>query len=193
MPKWEAFALDLMAIGVLVLGVYFPRYRRRDLVVAYVGLNVGVFAVSLTLSRAAIGGGVGFGLGLFAVLSIIRLRSAELAQQEIAYYFAALALALVNGVELDPRWWSIVLSVMIVGAMFLADHPRLFGRHRYLAITLDRAITDERELIGHLEELLGARVRHLQVRRVDLVEDTTVADVRYQLPPERISRDRHPG
>lgn len=36
------------------------------------------------------------GLGLFGVLSIIRLRSEELAQHEIAYYFAALALGLIG-------------------------------------------------------------------------------------------------
>ena len=68
MPQWEAFVVDLVAIGVLVLAIYFPRYRRRDLTIAYVGLNVGVFAVAITLSRATVGGGVGFGLGLFAVL-----------------------------------------------------------------------------------------------------------------------------
>ena len=40
---------------------------------------------------------VGLGLGLFGVLSIIRLRSDELGQHEIAYYFAALAIGLIGG------------------------------------------------------------------------------------------------
>ena len=38
-------------------------------------------------------------LGLFGVLSIIRLRSEELAQHEVAYYFAALALGLLGGLR----------------------------------------------------------------------------------------------
>ena len=67
------YAADILAIGILVLGLYFPRHRRRDLVVAYVGINVGVMAVSSVLLSTAVGAGLG--LGLFGVLSIIRLRS----------------------------------------------------------------------------------------------------------------------
>ena len=47
--------------------------------------------------------GAGLGLGLFGVLSIIRLRSNEIAQHEIAYYFAALALGLLAGLSGTPR------------------------------------------------------------------------------------------
>ena len=38
------FAIDAVAISVLVFGLYFPRHRRRDMVVAYLGINVGVSA-----------------------------------------------------------------------------------------------------------------------------------------------------
>src|SRR3954463_3035718 len=85
-------AVDLVAIGVLTFGIYFPRHRRRDLVVAFLGVNVGVLAVSMILGSTAIGAGLG--LGLFGVLSIIRLRSREIEQHEVAYYFASLALGL---------------------------------------------------------------------------------------------------
>ena len=42
-------------------------------------------------------GNCGAGLGLFGVLSIIRLGSAELDHEEIAYYFAALAFGILAG------------------------------------------------------------------------------------------------
>lgn len=35
------FAVDLLAIAVLVFALYLPRHRRTDLVVAYLGVNVG--------------------------------------------------------------------------------------------------------------------------------------------------------
>ena len=90
-------AADLAAIAILTFGVYFPRHHRRDLVVAFLGVNVGVLAVSMVLGSSTVG--VGLGLGLFGVLSIIRLRSDEIAQHEIAYYFAALALGLLAGLS----------------------------------------------------------------------------------------------
>ena len=64
---------DIAAVCLLVFGLYFPRHRRRDLVVAYLGVNVGVLAVASSLNLGSVGAGLGLGLALFGVLSIIRL------------------------------------------------------------------------------------------------------------------------
>jgi hypothetical protein len=48
-------------------------------------------------------------------------------------------------------------------------------------VTLDAAVTDEVELTSRLEALLGGAVVKMKVKRVDLVNDTTVVDVRYKL------------
>jgi len=89
------YLADAVAVSLLVFGMYVPRHHRRDMVVAYLGVNVGVLAVSAALSVSTLGAGLG--LGLFGVLSIIRLRSEELNQREVAYYFAALTLGLLGG------------------------------------------------------------------------------------------------
>lgn len=175
------FLLDLVAISILAFAIYFPRHHRKDMLVAFFGVNIGLLAVTSALSSTELSVGIGF--GLFAVLSIIRLRSSELDQQEVAYYFAALALGLLGGVVVSPDWLGPVLMVVIVGALFVVDHPRLFGRFRVQAMTLDSAWTDETALVARLEELLGARVHHVKIRRVDLVEATTNVEVRYELPP----------
>jgi len=179
MPKGAVLAVDLVAVVVMACAVYFPRHRRRDMVFAYVGLNAGVAAVTIALDSASIGAGLG--LGLFGVLSIIRLRSSELTQAEVAYYFVALAMGLLGGFELDPTWVSAVLICMLVAVVFVADHPRLLQGYRQQVITVDRAYTDEAELRHYLGELLRADVKHMVVEKVDLVRDTTVVDVRYRL------------
>ncbi len=175
------FAIDLAAIGVLVFGLYFPRHRRKDLVAAYLGVNVGVLAVADALGSSDIGAGLG--IGLFGVLSIIRLRSAELDQEEVAYYFASLALGLLGGLGVGPDWLTPVLMGSVVAALFIGDHPRLFAGYRSQVMNLGVAITDERKLIVHLEGLLGATVYRVKVRKVDLVNDTTNVEVRYRLAP----------
>jgi hypothetical protein len=179
MPGALVIAADLVAIIVLSYGIYFRRHRRRDMLLAYVALNVGVMAVAMALSSAAVG--VGLGLGLFGVLSIIRLRSSEITQEEVAYYFVSLAMGLLAGVDLDRAWLSPALMATMVAVMFVADHPRLLARYRQQIITLDAAYTNEVELIRRLERLLCAEVRHVVVSRLDLVRDTTTVDVRYRL------------
>lgn len=173
---------DLLAVGALVFGVYFPRHHRRDLVAAFLGVNVGVLAVAMTLSSTSVG--IGLGMGLFGVLSIIRLRSYEIAQHEIAYYFSALAIGLLNGLPAEFGVLTGALTALIVATMYVGDHPRLFPRHQQRTLRLDSAYTDDDALRAHLEALLGGRVLNLSVRSVDLVNDTTHVDVRYLAPQQ---------
>ncbi|WP_306814365.1 DUF4956 domain-containing protein [Actinomyces bowdenii] len=173
-------AADLVALTVLVGMLYSRRHRRKDLIAAYIGVNIGVLAVTLLLSTADIGAGLG--LGLFGVLSIIRLRSTQLSQHEVAYFFAALALGLLGGIQTAPLPLDAALMALVVASLWIGDHPALMRRHRHQVILLDRAISDERQLTEHLERTLGARVRYLEIQRLDLVNDTTQVDVRLQLP-----------
>lgn len=173
------FVLDVVAIVVMVFGLYFPRHRRRDMIVAYLGTNVALLAITSSLTADGIDIAVGF--GLFAVLSIIRLRSAELDQPEVAYYFAALTLGLIGGLVVEPVWLAPVLMVAVLVALFIGDHPRLFPRYRVQTLVLDSSYTDEAALITRLEALLGARVHRIKVRRVDFVEATTTVEARFEL------------
>ena len=182
---------DLIAITLLVGALYIPRHGRRDLVAAYIGVNVGVLAVTLLLSTSD-NVGAGLGLGLFGVLSIIRLRSSSLAQGEVAYFFAALALGLLGGIKSHLIIVAILMA-LILASLWVGDHPALMRRNRNQVVTLDRAISDENELITELEDLLGAHVRSVDLKSLDLVNDTTIVEVHYRLRPRsRAARPAQP-
>jgi hypothetical protein len=181
-----ALVTDLVSITTLAYVIYFRRYHRRDLLLAYVALNLGVFAVTVLLTSSA--ASLGLGLGLFGILSIIRLRSDQITQEEIAYYFIALALGLVNGLQPDPRWAAVAASAVLVLVMYAADHPRLGARTHRQVITLDAAYPDPSEVLLVLRRLLAADVRHVVILEMDLVRDVTVVDVRFRSLRQR----RHP-
>ena len=182
---------DLVALTLLVGALYIPRHGRRDLVAAYIGVNVGVLAVTLLLSTSD-NVGAGLGLGLFGVLSIIRLRSSSLAQGEVAYFFAALALGLLGGIKTHLIIVTILMA-LILASLWVGDHPALMRRNRNQVVTLDRAISDENELITELEDLLGAHVRSVDLKSLDLVNDTTIVEVHYRLRPRsRAARPAQP-
>ncbi|MCP2170135.1 DUF4956 domain-containing protein [Goodfellowiella coeruleoviolacea] len=189
MSQLVLFAIDICAVVLLVFGLYFPRHRRRDLVVAYLGVNIGVLAVASALSASNVGAGLGLGLALFGVLSIIRLRSTELDQHEVAYYFSALALGILGALSTTSVWLSGGLMALILAVMFLGDHRRLFRHYRHQILVLDSAITHHAVLVARLEQLLDARVHAVSVQRLDLVNETTVVDVRYALPDRALIAD----
>ncbi len=173
--------VDIAAVLVLALAVYYPRHRRTDLVTAFIAVNVGVLAVTIVLANSA--ATVGLGLGLFGVLSIIRLRSDELGQHEIAYYFAALAIGLIGGLGTGDVMLSLALMAALVVVLAVADSRLLHGNGLRQVVVLDAAVTDEETLVERLELLLDARVTRVTPVRVDLVNDTTTVDVHYAASP----------
>lgn len=193
MSHYTLVAIDLIAISVLAFGLFFPRYRRKDMVVSIIGLNVGVVGVATALSSASVSAGLG--LGLFGVLSIIRLRSSELEQQEVAYYFMALALGLLGGIAVDPVWVNPALMATMVAALWLGDHPAIYARSRHQTVVLPSLFTDEAALVERLESLLGGSVRRIRVKKIDVANVTTSVDVRYEQEDggKIIVRDRDSG
>lgn len=176
MTQYAMLAADAVAIVVLVFGIFLFRGGRRELVVAFLVVNVGVLAVTVALAGGSVGAGLG--LGLFGVLSIIRLRSEELAQREIAYYFAAIALGLLGGLSTAPDTVHLALMAAVLVAVWIGDHPRLARTTTVHDIVLDSAVTDDQLLAQRLEELLGDTVVSFDVQRTDLVNDVTHVRVR---------------
>ena len=103
----------------------------------------------------------------------------------------ALALGLFAGLGGSLSWATPVMSAAILAALYVGDHPELFPEYRSQIVHLDSAYTDETVLVRRLENLLNAKVHKVKVRKVDLVNDTTLVDVRFAL--SRADTDRQTG
>ncbi|MBX7464632.1 DUF4956 domain-containing protein [Streptomyces sp. MAG02] len=173
--------LDLTAICLLTFAIYYPRHRRRDLVPAYLALNVALFTIVAALAEVGGRGGMALGFGLFGVLSIIRLRSDAVQHQEVAYYFTTLVLGLICGLPHLRFALAAALSIVLLLVVYAADHPRLFARARRAVITLDAVHTNPTALRADLARRLGEPL-HWTVMEIDFVRDLMVVDVRYREP-----------
>ena len=167
--------LDALALAALLYGLFLPRHKRMDLVVVYALFNLGLFLALVVISQGQVSMGVGF--GLFAVLSIVRLRSEPYSNRELAYFFVAIVLALVCAIDIGNLALAGVLVATVLLAAWAVDHPRLTAPVRHMRVTLDR-IVGEHTLHDVLEERLGGRVLDATVLEVDYVRETTVVDVR---------------
>lgn len=174
-----AFGIDLVAISALTYGLYFRRHRRRDLTLGLVGVNIGLFAVSAFTATHTVT--VGFGIGLFALLSVIRLRSTVASLEEIGYYFVALVIGIVNGLAADDSWGvAISLNLMLLGVMFVADHPRMLPHAERRIIVLDRTRRSADRLREDVEDKIGFEVVRLRVLSVDYARGRTRVDARFR-------------
>jgi hypothetical protein len=177
----QSLGLNLAAVTILIFVVYFRRHRRRDLVLGYFAYNVSLFTVSAALaSTSPLNIGVGF--GLFAVLSIVRLRSDEATQAEIGYTMIALVLGLLNGLPGLDLGVKAMFTVLLVGTMTVVDHPALLplDRHQRFRVDLDVVLTDPAALRAELESRLGGTVHQVLVQEIDYIRETMRVDVRVQ-------------
>jgi Domain of unknown function (DUF4956) len=169
--------LDGAAIVALAYGIYLPRHRNMDLVVVYGLFNLGLFLAIVVITRGSVT--LGVGLGLFAVLSMIRLRSETFSNRELAYFFIALVLALVTAIDLGSVAFAGVLAGVALLAAWVIDHPRLTRPTQQLEATLEVVLADRDALRRHLEERLLAQVVDMRVLDIDYVRETTRVAVRY--------------
>ncbi|GAB4450210.1 MAG: DUF4956 domain-containing protein [Chloroflexi bacterium OHK40] len=178
------FAANLVALATIAYSLYFRRHSRRDLLMTYATVNIGLFLVMtiFSLSNASIG--VGF--GLFAILSIIRIRSEEFSTTEISYVFSILAIALINAFGVGPKLPSLfdmlfllLLNAIAILVVYVMDHPRLLRTVGRQQITLDTIHSNDHDLRADLEQRLKVRVLDYAIVHVDYVREITVLNVRY--------------
>jgi hypothetical protein len=143
--------------------------------------NIGLFLALVVIMSGDISVAVGF--GLFAVLSIVRLRSEPFTNGELAYFFLALVIGLVNGIDIGSIGLTVLLSALALVAAAVIDHPRLLRQTRQLQITLETIPADPDTLRRHVEERLNARVYECHVLEIDYVRETTRASVRCSTTP----------
>ena len=169
-------SFDAVAIGILAFALYYRRHGRSDLAVLLCLFNLGVFLAVIVI----VGGefGVSAGLGLFAVLSVMRMRSETFSARELGYLFTALALAIVCAVDVGGLAFPLALSAAALGAVAVLDHPRLMRSTRTMDVTVELVFADHDALRRHLEERLNVAIADVRVVEVDYVREVTRAELR---------------
>lgn len=172
--------IDVVCVALLAVLVA-QRRPRRGLFVVFATFNLALFSVLTVISERHIGPAVGF--GLFALLSIVRLRSEPFSNQELSYFFSALALALINGLRVEDRWVPVALDAVVLVTLFFVDHPALHRRTARTRVTLDQVIVEPSALRAELERRLGIDVVEVAVVEVDYVREVMRINVRALQPP----------
>lgn len=184
LPTLVAYGLiNVVAAGVYAIGLYYRRYRRRDLAVVFAFFTVCLFVIVRTIQMTEMAAALGF--GLFAILSIIRLRSEPFSNVEIGYFFGALVLGLINGIGPGTIWLTLAANLVVVGAMALIDHPGVLTVLGQQRVVLDSVHSDPDELRSVLEARLRVEVVAISIESTDFIRDAMHLEVRYRCGPHR--------
>ena len=175
------YGLDRIAMLIVVTGLYHRRHGRSAQQTVYFAVNIGVVITLSLLRTVQIDFRVGF--GLFALLRLVHLRARKSSEEESAYWFAVLVLALINGVGLSDWRLVLALDLIVIVTLALVDSERRRYRARNCQVVLDEIIHDQNLLVEELQRRLQGEVVHHIVEEVDYVRESMVVDVRYR--PDR--------
>jgi hypothetical protein len=176
------FLIDVAAMAVLVFGLFYQRYRDKELAVTAAMFNVFVFVVLVVLSGVEFGIAAGF--GLFAILALFTIRSETISKTEITYFFGSVALAVICSIQGTALALVALIVAVVLAAAFVIDHPRMLSSANKVRVTLDRiepmTLADPALTRTTLSERLGVEVMFFRITSIDYVNDLARVDVFYK-------------
>lgn len=175
-------AIDLAAMLTLVFGLYYRRYRDKELVTAAALFNVFIFSVLSVLSNVEFGLAAGF--GLFAILAMFTLRSEPIGKTEITYFFGSVAIAVICSVQGTSLGFAGAIATLVVVGAWAIDHPKVLRSVDGIRITLDKidgcALSDPVAMRAELSQRLGVQVMSYQITALDYINDMARINVYYR-------------
>jgi hypothetical protein len=181
-PLLARLGIDLVAMLLLVFGLYYRRYRDKELVTAAALFNVFIFAVLTVLSKVEFGLAAGF--GLFAILAMFTLRSEPIGKTEITYFFGSVAIAVICSVQGTTLPFVAAISALVVAGAWAIDHPRVLQSVDGIRVTLDKidhhALSDPAAMRADLSQRLGVQVMSYQITALDYINDMARINVFYR-------------
>ena len=188
-PLWETaarFVINTLAMIVLVFGMYYRRYRDKELATAASMFNVFAFSVLTVLSSVQFSLAAGF--GLFAILALFSLRSEQIGKIEISYFFGSIAIAVICSVTGTGLPFVMLICLFVLVGAWLIDHPKMLQSSHSALVTLDsiepHILSNPSALTRELSERLGVNVLNFQIKELNYVNDLARLNIFYNVTEE---------
>jgi len=188
--------IDFSSLYFLSYVILYRKYRNVEMFVSSALFNIFILLIVMSIVRTDFNIAIGF--GLFALLSLVQLRSATFTKTEVAYLFGAVTLAVINGAGIGDLSFVLISNIVVIAATWIIGNWSLehsanlirVDNVKKMAVTLDHideAVINDRQLMrAQLAESLGIDVQTFEIKKIDYVRDMVELTVIYQLPLSEI-------
>lgn len=179
-----AFLINLIAILIIVRGLYHPKCKRGEFFFTYILIAISTFMLIYVLGDVKLKAGIA--LGLFAIFSIIRYRTEQVAIREMTYLFIIIALSAINGLTVSELSIGevIIINILFIASIWICESKLLISHYSYKVIKYDNVnlITPEKreELIADLEKRTGLKIEKVEVGSIDFLKDAAIVKMYYK-------------
>lgn len=174
------FLINLATIVLLIVFIYYPNYRNKDVFFTYFLFNIAIFLLTYLMNQIKISMGAAF--GLFAVFSMLRYRTEGISMKDMTYLFLVIAIGLISAIQLEFYQLGIINGIIVLFT-FLLDGNIIMKREFSKRINYDNIdlIKPEHrdELIEDLRKRTGLNISRISIIKIDFLRDIAQLDVYY--------------
>lgn len=181
------FAICMAVNWVIVDLLYYPKSKRRDFFFTFILIGVAIFFIVFfmifVLEDMKGKTGIGVGIGMFGIFSIMRYRTDAMPVREMTYLFIVLCLSVVNALASTMPVTELLLTdLLIVFCVWLCEKSLKVVPCKLIQYDRMELIKPERraELIEDIKERTGLDVIKVEVGGIDMLRDMTVIKVYYR-------------
>lgn len=178
------FLIDAVAMVLLLFGLYYRRYRDKELATTASMFNIFAFCVLTILSSVEFSIAAGF--GLFAILALFSLRSEQISKIEITYFFGSISIAVICSVQGTTLPFVAMVAGLVIAGAYVLDHPGILKSAAGVKITLDKidehALSDPALMRADLSKRLGVDVMSYHIDQLDYINDMARISVFFRKP-----------
>lgn len=172
--------IDLASAFVLVRFIYYPIYKHRELFFTYFIFNIVIFLISFLLNKVDLSMGAAF--GLFAVFSMLRYKTEEIAIKDMTYLFLVIAIGLISAVtkvkdtaDNVEYLFLIGINAIVLLITYLLESNLFMKKESvktilYENIELIRADRQD-ELLADIKLRTGFNVHRYSIHKIDFLKD----------------------
>lgn len=175
------FLINAAAMATLIFGMYYRRHGDRILATTAAMFNIFAFAVLGQLASVEFSLTAGF--GLFAILALFNLRSEQIGRIEIAYFFGAIAIAVICSIQGTDILNVAAITLLALLSVYVVDHPALVRGSGAVKVTLDQIdphlLSQPEAMKRVLSQRLGVSVTGFQIETLNFVNELAVVTLTY--------------
>ncbi len=181
------FIICMAVNWVIVALLYYPKSKRRDFFFTFMLIGVAIFFIVFfmifVLEDMKGKTGIGVGIGMFGIFSIMRYRTDAMPVREMTYLFIILCLSVVNALASTiPVMELILTNLLIVCCVWGCEKSLKMEPCKLIQYDRIELIKPERrkELIEDLKERTGLDIIKVEVGGIDFLRDMAIVKMYYR-------------
>jgi hypothetical protein len=178
------FVMDILFLFILVRGLYFRYSKKENFLFTFFLIGIIVFFICTMMKNIKMDMGMGF--GLFAIFSILRLRTRNFSIKDMAYIFATIGMSVINSLSLPEFtvWGVIVINVIILIAVFILEEylkKNMFSKYSIVYDNIELLKPGcKNKLLKDISSKTGRDILKVCIVNIDYKRDLAILEIYYK-------------